>query len=151
MAEPRKTRDEESRKSTSRKDDTWLPQNNLPMPKPKSGIRFKYIRTASLDVADNRNVSQRFREGWTPVKASEHPELKVMNDRDSKFPEGVEIGGLLLCQMPEEMAQQRNEHYGGKATAQLDAANNNYMNDQHASMPKHNESKSRTSFGKGNS
>lgn len=151
MAEPRKTREQDSRKADSRKDDSWIPQSQLPMPKAKSGIRFKYIRTASLDKSDNRNVSQRFREGWVPVKASEHPELQIMSDRDSKFPEGIEIGGLLLCQMPEEKAKQRNEHYGNAAVAQLEAADNNYMNDQHASMPKHNESKSRTEFGKGNS
>ena len=43
------------------------------------------------------NVSSKFREGWTPVLAKDHPELHVMPDIDSKWSENIEVGGLLLC------------------------------------------------------
>lgn len=145
----RKNRDQESRKSETRKSDSWLPEKTLPMPNPQAGWQFKYIRTASLGKADTRNVSTRFREGWVPVDAKEVPELQVMNDLDSRWPDGIEIGGLLLCKLPVERAEARNNHFAGQATKQLESVNSGYMNDQHPSMPKHNRSKSRTSFGKG--
>jgi hypothetical protein len=65
------------------------------------------------------------REGWEPVKLSDHPELKLAvhpraegSDRD-----WAEIGGLVLCRIPAEMARQRDAHYAqlGKAAAAAEA------------------------------
>jgi len=149
MADQRTPRDKESRKASNRKSDSWIPESQLPMPNPRPGWVFKYIRISTLGKDDARNVSKRFREGWAAVVASEYPELDFVNDVNSRWPEGVEIGGLLLCKMPAKKAKERNEYYARLATQQLESVNAGYMNDQHASMPKHNESSSRTSFGKG--
>jgi len=147
---PRKPREQESRKQEERKSDSWQPASQLPMPNPVDGWQFRYIRTSTLDKSDTRNVSRRFREGWEPVVAKEYPELKfVDSDMDSRWPESVEIGGLLLCKIPTETAEGRNKYYSDQAKQQLDSVDHGFMNDQHASMPKHNESKSRTQFRKG--
>ena len=37
-----------------------------------------------------------FREGWTPVKAEDHPELMLSSDVGSQFEGNIEVGGLLF-------------------------------------------------------
>jgi hypothetical protein len=62
---------------------------------------------------DNTNVSKRFREGWEPVRAEDHPELQIMSDHKSEWAQkgGIEVGGLLLCKAPEEQVDKRREYY----------------------------------------
>jgi hypothetical protein len=50
-----------------------------------------------MGTADPSNTSAKFREGWEPVKAEDHPELMHHADPTSKFKGNIEIGGLLLC------------------------------------------------------
>jgi hypothetical protein len=119
------------------------------MPNPEEGWEFRYVRISSHGKQDARNVSQRFREGWVPVVAKEYPELEGKSDIGSEYPEGVEIGGLLLCKISKERMVARRKHYSGIAEQQLESVENSYMNDQDPRMPKHNESKSRTQFRRG--
>ena len=102
MAEQRTPREKESRTAEERPSDSWVPASILPNPKPVDGWVFRWIRTSTLGKADNTNVSQKFREGWIPVKAEDHPELEVMSDIDSRFSGNLEIGGLLLCKAPKD-------------------------------------------------
>jgi hypothetical protein len=102
--------------------------------------------------SDNTNVSMKFREGWVPVKAEDHPELHVMNDHDSKFPGNIEIGGLLLCKAPEEVAQARNRHYEDLAAQQMQSVDQGFMRENDPRMPVLKpERTSRTTFGRGGS
>jgi hypothetical protein len=68
----------------------------LPDPEPRDGVEYRWVRTSIMGDADNKNVSSKFRNGWTPVKAEDHPELQVIPDHDSRFEGNVEVGGLLL-------------------------------------------------------
>lgn len=149
MAEKRIDREQDSRKSEARPSDAWTPPSQLPMPNPVDGWTFRYIRTASLEKADIKNVSRRFREGWEPVVAKEHPELELTSDLDSRWPEGVEVGGLLLCKIPNETVTARKKYYKELNDKQLKSVDEGFMNDQDPRMPKYNESSSRTSFRKG--
>ena len=149
MADQRKRRDLESRKAESRPSDSWVQPSELPMPNPVDGWKFRYIRTASLGQADVRNVSKKFREGWVPVVANECPELEIMSDVGSAYPDSVEVGGLLLCKMPVEKINQRNTHYDNLNRRQLESVDEGFMNDRDPRMPKYNDSKSRTEFRKG--
>lgn len=138
------TRETESRPAAYR------PQGMLPTPEPRDGMHFRWVRTSSLGNADMTNVSRRFREGYVPVKASEFPELKIMSDVDSRFPENIEVGGLLLCGIPAEVATQRTEFQNTQAQSQLDAVDRNYMRESDSRMPVLTPERStRTSFGKG--
>jgi hypothetical protein len=76
--------------------------------------------------------------------------MKLMVDQNSRFKEGVEIGGLLLCKIPEEFVGQRKAHYAEKAQQQADAVDNSFLKQSDARMPLFSEKKSTTSFGKGN-
>jgi len=128
---------------------TWQQPSALPTPEPKDGMSFRWIRTSTLGEADNRNVSMRFREGYTPVKAEDHPELMVMSDVDSRFKGNIEVGGLLLCSIPTEIVEDRNDQMAQKAKQQMDSVDRNYLRESDPRMPVLKpERSSRTSFGK---
>ena len=148
MADNRLAREVENRESTQR-NKTWTPPQTLPEPKPQPGWVFRYIRTSIMGVADTSNNSEKFREGWEPVKAEDHPELMHMTDPSSKFKGNVEIGGLLLCKAPAELMQQRDDYYAQQAKAQLQSVDNNFMRLNDERMPLFSEKKTTVSFGKG--
>ena len=148
MAENRLARELESRESAQR-NKVWTPPQTLPAPNPQPGWVFRYIRTSTMGQADPSNTSAKFREGWDPVKAEDHPELMHMTDPNSKFKGNVEIGGLLLCKAPEELMKQRDEYYAQQAKAQIQSVDNNFMRLNDERMPLFKERKSTTSFGKG--
>ena len=90
---------------------------------------------SNLGQADMTNVSSKFREGWEPVKAEDHPELKVLTDVDSKFKGNVEVGGLLLCKNSTENMDARREHYKEKNDQQIASVDNNYLRESDSRMP----------------
>jgi hypothetical protein len=150
MAEASRTlRDKETREAEKR-EQSWKPSSLLPVPLPQPGYAFRWIRTSSFGTPDNKNVSSRIREGWEPVKAADHPELQIMSDRDSRFPDGVEVGGLLLCKTAVENVTARTKYYEKRAADQMSSVDNNYLRENDPRMPLlRPERKSRTTFGSG--
>ena len=146
--ENRLARELESRESAQRKA-AWTPPETLPSPTPQPGWVFRWIRTSMMGQADPTNTSAKFREGWVPVKATDHPELMLNADPNSRFKDNIEIGGLLLCKAPEEMIQQRSAHYSHLAKSQMEAVDNNFMKSNDERMPLFSEKRTTTSFGKG--
>jgi hypothetical protein len=145
----RTPRTQETREATGRKR-TWERPSALPTPEPRDGIKFRWVRTSTLGDADNRNVSMRFREGYSPVKASDFPELRVISDRGSQFPDNIEIGGLLLCSIPAEIVEDRSAQMAEKARQQMESVDRNYLRENDPRMPMlRPERESRTTnFGK---
>jgi len=76
-----------------------------------------------MGLADPVNVSQSFREGWTPILATEYPELNIQSDHGTRWPEGVEVGGLLLCCAPVSLMAKRREYYAKKTQSQMKSVN----------------------------
>jgi hypothetical protein len=121
----------------------------LPVPEPRPGIEYRWIRTSTLGQSDNTNVSSRFREGWTPVRAEDHPNLQVVSDIDSRFTDNIEVGGLLLCQNSTENVQARRDEQTRQAASQMQAVDNSYLRNSDPRMPVLNPERStRSSFGK---
>ena len=146
----RESRDEGARDKETRGYDGWKPPSLLPTPLPSPGVKYRYIRSSSLGDADVKNVSSRFREGWVPVKAEDHPELEIMTDPESRFKDGVEVGGLLLCKTSEENVEARNDYYAKRTKSQMDSVDNNYLRENDPRMPLSKpERRSRASFGSG--
>lgn len=144
----RKPRDTETREVSSRKK-TWTRPSALPTPEPRDGLKFRWVRTSTLGESDMRNVSTRFREGYTPVKAEDHPELKVLIDQDSRFPDNVEVGGLLLCAIPDEISDDRTRQQLAAAQNQMDAVDRSFLRESDPRMPVLNPERStKTSFGR---
>lgn len=144
-----RTRDLDTRATTERPR-SWMPPQLLPDPTPEEGYRFRWIRVSTLGVADPMNVSSKLREGWEPVKASEHPEIQLMGTGDKpRFPDSIEIGGLILCKTPIELAEQRNAYYVAQANGQMNAIDNNFMRENDARMPLFKERRTEVTFGRG--
>lgn len=148
MADNRLARDLQTRETTQRKT-AWQQPDLLPTPKDQEGYKFRWIRISLMGQADPTNTSAKLREGWTPVKAEDHPEMQIFSDPNSRFKDNVEVGGLLLCKAPIEMVEQRNEYYAKQAESQIDAVDNNFMRQNDARMPLFNERRSEVKFGKG--
>ena len=142
-------RDLEIREETQPRKREWAPPSFLPEFKKQPGWAYRWIRISLANDADNLNVSSKMREGWEPVKHSEHPEIQLPASVDSRFKDSVEVGGLLLCKMPQEMVDQRNAYYRQKAEGQARAVDNSFMKENDPRMPLFSDKKSTKSFGKG--
>ncbi|MEK9768139.1 MAG: hypothetical protein VW683_04370 [Betaproteobacteria bacterium] len=144
----RTPRTTETREESKRKV-SWQRPSMLPTPEPREGIEYRWIRTATLGQSDNTNVSSKFREGWTPVRKEDHPNLQVVSDIDSRFTDNIEVGGLLLCQNSTENMQARRDAQNAQAASQMHAVDNSYLRNSDPRMPVLNPERStRTSFGK---
>lgn len=148
MAENRLKREMEVR-ATAERPKQWMPAELLPEPDKEPGFAYRWIRVATLNKSDPRNLSGKLREGWEPVAVEEQPKFRLLVDPDSRFVGNIEIGGLLLCKTPIEFVDQRNAHIQNKTEAQTKAVDNTLMRQSDPRMPLFNERKSTTSFGKG--
>jgi len=148
MAENRIKRDLETREQTTRKR-SWQRPELLPSPEPEDGYKFHWVRVSTQGQVDATNVSSKIREGWEPVKASDHPEITMVSVENERFKDNVVIGGLMLCKAPIEMVDERNDYYNQQAKAQMQSVDNNLMRENDPRMPLFNERKTKVTFGKG--
>jgi len=144
----RPSRDLETRERVERPKQ-WLPPQLLPDPTPEPGYAFRWIRISTLNKTDATNLSSKLREGWEPVKASDHPEIRLFGSTNGQFPDSVEVGGLLLCKTPVEFTEQRDAYYRQQAEAQMQSVDNTYMRENDPRMPMFKERSSKVTFGKG--
>jgi hypothetical protein len=148
MVENRLARELETR-THSERPKMWQPASALPEPDKQPGFAYRWIRVSNLNVADPSNVSAKMREGWEPVRIEEQPKFRMMTDPNSRFKDNVEVGGLLLCKIPEEFMAQRSEYFAKKNRDQIESVDNNFMRENNPKMPLFSERKSSASFGKG--
>jgi len=127
----------------------WMPPELLPVPREEAGYSYRWIRVSTLGTDDPKNISSKLREGWEPVKASDHPEIQLMGTGNARFPDSIEIGGLILCKTPSEFVDQRNNHYRQDADSHMRSIDNNFMRESDARMPLFRERRSEVSFGRG--
>lgn len=144
MAENRTPRNVETRVQAERPKQ-WKPAELLPEPDKLPGYAYRWIRVGLQGNADPRNYSAKLREGWEPVKIEEQPAFQLLVDENSRFKDGIEVGGLLLCKTPLEFVEQRNNHYLKQSENQILAVDNNLMKQNDPRMPLFKESKSSTS------
>ena len=148
MAENRIDRNNETREKVARKK-SWQRPEVLPTPNPEPGYAYRWVRISTRGESDPMNVSGKLREGWEPVKASDHPEIFVVGGESDRFKDNIIIGGLMLCKAPIEMVEERNEFYQQQAEAQIHSVDNNFMRENDPRMPLFNERKTKVTFGKG--
>ena len=148
MADNRINRELDTRDRTTRKK-AWVRPELLPSPTPEAGYDYHWVRVSTQGHVDATNVSSKLREGWTPVKATDHPEIMMVSIEQERFKDNIVIGGLMLCKAPREMVEERNEYYSGQAKAQMNSVDNNLMRENDPRMPLFNERKTRVTFGNG--
>ncbi len=144
MAEARTPRSIETRTQAERPKQ-WAPPDLLPEPDKQPGYRYRWMRVTLNGVSDARNISTKFREGWEPVKVEEQPQYQLLVNAEGKFKDCVQIGDVLLVKTPEELAEQRNDHFQKQSEQQIKAVDNNLMRQNDPRMPLFKESSSSTS------
>jgi hypothetical protein len=148
MAENRINRDQQAREKTVRTK-AWQRPEVLPSPNPEPGYAFHWVRVSSQGTVDATNVSSRLREGWEPVKASDHPEITIVTVEHDRFKDNIVIGGLMLCKAPQEMVEERNAYYQEQTRAQIESVDNNLMRENDPRMPLFHDRKTKVTFGNG--
>ena len=130
-AQNRTKRELETREDEARTPLQWKEASLLPLPESEDGFSFRWIRTTMAGETDARNVSARMREGWQPVDLKDHPEFQnEVFDLDSRWTKSgnVEIGGLLLCKMPDELIKSRQDFHTRKSNDQIAGVERDLLN-----------------------
>ena len=135
------TREKETRKKV------WTPPSALDAPPAPTGFRHSWLRAESLGFVDTKNVQGRLRSGYELVRADEYPDSDYPKVEDGKYKGVIGVGGLVLARVPEEIAQQRTDHYAKQHAEKIEAMDNDLMKEQHPSMPIDIDRQSRVTFG----
>lgn len=129
--------------------ESWKPAARLPEPDKQPGYEYRWIRVSSMGKADANNAASKFREGWESVAIEEQPQFDAFRDPDSRYKNGVEIAGLLLCKIPTEIVERRKRYFSSRNQEQMESVDKNFMRQNDPRMPLFSERSSR-GFGKGN-
>ena len=126
-----------------------LPEEAVELAK-SQGISYRWVRESVLGQDDKTNVSKRFREGFEVVRPDELPGYHDLPTVDDGRHAGViGVGGLILCKIDKEIADQRNDFFEQQTNNQMTAVENDLMREENPSMPISKEIKSRVTFGGG--
>lgn len=151
-----KSRNEELRANEERDAEqiipsTWRPPGNIPTPEPMPGWTLGWKRVAMRGETDSTNWSQAMQEGWRPVAPEEQPTLGfLVNAVPGAASDRLEIGGLVLCKIPREIAKQRADYYNNAAQQQVKSVDSQLKNDFAGDDRVELVNERRSSFGSGN-
>ena len=131
----RTPRDLSTRETKTRKK-TWAPPSLLPDPPKSDDWRYKWVRVSARGEADPTNASRKLREGWEWVPSddpiADHVRLQADRTENKSI---IEIGGLALARMPEELAKQREDYFSNMAEQQVESMDRNYLRENDPRMP----------------
>lgn len=145
----RKSRTADTREVAFKRAEAWRPPETLPTPDDRPGWKHRWVRLSTMGTADPSNISSRLREGYEPCKGEDYPELMMHAATEGRFKGGIEVGGLLLCRIPEEFLEQRASFYEGQNKAQMESVDNNFLRENDPRMPLFSEKKTKVTFGSG--
>lgn len=144
----RLSRDLDTR-DTAARTRTWKPADLLPEPTRQAGWEYKWIRKSILGTGDPTNMSKSLREGWETCRLEDHPEMMLAIDGEAKSSGLIEVGGLVLCKIPQEMFDQRQAYYINSAQGQMESVDAQIDRENDRRMPLFNERQSKVTFGNG--
>ena len=136
-------------RATTHRITAWKAPEVLPSPEPRAGWKHRWVRISIMGNADPSNISSKLREGYEPCKAEDYPELMLHAATEGRFKGNIEVGGLLLCRIPEEFMEQRADYYAQQNKAQVESVDNNFLRQSDSRMPLFAEKSSKVSFGSG--
>jgi hypothetical protein len=101
----------------------WIRPSDLEAPPARSGMVQRWIRIRLGTVRDTARLRKAMREGWRPVKASASIGHSLPIIQHDSLGEGDYIGAedLILMEMPERVARQRERFYKRKQARQTGA------------------------------
>ena len=139
-----KTREREERK-------VWRPGSALEAPEPPIGYSHRYIRESVMEFDDKTNVHKRRQEGYELVRSEEYPDWAGPVVDEGRNAGIIGVGGLVLARIPNEIRDQRNQHYQQVTNNQMEAVDRDWMRENNPAMPKMAaQRKSSVSFGSQN-
>lgn len=97
-----------SRAKTARKR-LWVRPTNLDAPPAPAGYHHRWVSIETRGQSNATNGSKRFREGYVPVRADEYPDFHAPTIEDGKHAGIIGVGGLILCRIPQEIVDDRND------------------------------------------
>lgn len=98
----------------------WRRRSALDAPPARPGYVQRFIRVRLGTTRDAANWRAKLREGWRPVKASAHTDRSLPTTLQDGA-EYIGVDDLVLCEMPEQVFQQRTEFYQKKLDDQNEA------------------------------
>ena len=131
----RSARDSESRENAERVQQ-WRPGSALDAPEPPIGFKHRWIRESVMEYDDKTNVHKKRQEGWELVRAEEYPDYVGPVIDEGRNAGTIGVGGLILARIPNELVEQRNNHFNTVAQNQMDAVDRDWMRENNALMPK---------------
>lgn len=100
----------------------WAPPSALQAPPPRPGYVQRWIRAEQNGSPDTKNVSSKHREGWRPRDPATVPAGYFPPTLGHGSFEGyIGVEGMVLCEMPVKVHQQRQRYYRGKVSNQEQA------------------------------
>ena len=137
-------RDEESRPMTA-----WKPPSLLDAPEARPGYVQRWVATSIQGKESPDNVYKRMREGWEPRPADTVKSKLYPTINHGQWAGSIGIEGMLLCEMPEEIAPQKQDYYSGKNEEQNESiAGDLDALGRRSGQPIYQERKSETSRGR---
>ena len=137
-------RDEESRPMTA-----WKPPSLLDAPEARPGYVQRWVATSIQGKESPDNVYKRMREGWEPRPAESVKSKLYPTINHGQWAGSIGIEGMLLCEMPEEIARQKQDYYSGKNEEQNESiAGDLDALGRRSGQPIYQERKSETSRGR---
>jgi hypothetical protein len=101
----------------SREDETrapWDDANLLEAPPAREGYRQRWVGTSILGDDIPQQVARRMRQGWVPRPADTVSDsFHAPTIGHGQFEGCIGVEGMVLCELPEERALAREEHFQG--------------------------------------
>ena len=148
MADARAPRSTETREKETRRK-PWAPPSRLDAPEAPAGYVHRWIRTAMRGEDDRQMFMLNFVKDGNPFALKSILDYEAPTIEDGKFAGVIGNGGLMLCRIPIETANERNEYYGTRTREAMAAVDQDLMKEQNPLMPIHQSRQSRVTFGRG--
>jgi hypothetical protein len=116
----------ETRVKTERKK-SWVRPSDLDAPVAPPGYRHRWIRAQAGGTDDSKNIAGKLREGYELVRAEEYPDFVAPSITSGVHTGVIGVGDVMLARIPEEIAEQRRDHYEQRAGDQITAVDNDLM------------------------
>lgn len=100
----------------------WAPPAHLDAPKPRPGMAQRWVRESIRGEADPQNFANQLRQGWRPRSFTTVPVGERKRYPSVKLAEHGEVmksGDLILCEIPQKLAQQMGAFYAAKRKGQI--------------------------------
>jgi len=115
---------------------SWRRPSQLDAPAPRPGYVQRWVRYKMGNAEDSDNLDKMLDQGWRPVKRSAASRVHELTaDLRGKYGQYIVKRGLILMELPEKLAAQRNKHFRTKQHRMTDAIDRDLFKLHHPAMP----------------